>query len=97
MSSEGARAVSVGRGGLQLLQAAAAELGRVGLSVLRELLGAQGLGSWGQQGCLWDPWEPPSPVFSPCGQPSYLELLQSQGLLETLQGMGWRPRWCWGS
>lgn len=33
-------AVSMGNGGLQLLQAAAAELGGIGLPILRQLLGA---------------------------------------------------------
>lgn len=40
----------MGNGGLQLLQAAAAELSCVRLPVLRQLLGAHGLGSWGQRG-----------------------------------------------
>lgn len=50
----GPGAVSVGDRGLQLLQAAAAELRCVRLPVLRQLLGAHGLRTWGQSGQKWN-------------------------------------------
>lgn len=87
--------MSMGNGGLQLLQAAAAQFCCIRLPILRQFLSAHRLRSWRQRSEVEHRETPcPTPLQA---DHTYQEAFQVLGLVRKLLGMGWWPQsWgCW--